>query len=81
MSKVWPYATIRELVALADANGSATAVLDSLRSAELFRFAIYSFRKATGLGNDISVTIDDKTVILTKRVMPQVTILQEQEQA
>jgi hypothetical protein len=84
MSKIWPYATIRELLAMADAQGESRAVLASVREAELFRFAIFSFRKAnTPVGpryDDIVVTLDGNNVIMRKRAEPVVTILQEQQE-
>lgn len=79
MPKIWPHAVIREMLALADAKGESSAILESARDAELFRFAIYSFRRTTGIGEDMMVTLEDNKVIVTKRASPSVTILQEQE--
>lgn len=73
----WPRDTIRELLALADASGESKAELPSARDAELFRFAIYSFRRTERVGGNISVTLDGTNVILTKRNIPQVAIVQE----
>ena len=81
MSQTWPREKIRELLALADTTGSASAVLASAREAELFRFAIYSFRRNTGLGQDLSVTLEGNNVIVTKRQEHYVTISQEQNTA
>lgn len=78
MPKVWPYATIRELLALADVSGESRAELASRREAELFRFAIYSFRRQHDIGQDLSVTLDGNNVIITKRTAPSVVIMQEQ---
>lgn len=78
MNQVWPLATIRELLALAEANGQSKATLSSAEEARRFRFAIYTFRKNNNIGRDVSVTIDDKTVIVTRK--PTVTILQSEEQ-
>lgn len=80
MPKLWPYATIRELLALAEATGQSQATLASEREAELFRFAIYSFRKQYTLGQDLSISLDGNNVIITKRQTPSVMILQEQTQ-
>lgn len=78
MPKLWPHATIRELIALAQARGESSAELESEREAELFRYAIYGFRKTNpGIGDDIMVTLDGNRVVLTKRTVPNITILQE----
>ena len=79
MPKIWPYDTIRELLALAEAKGEATATVASEREAILFRYAIYSFRKLNDIGHNLSVTLDNNRVIVTKRTLPQVQILEEQE--
>lgn len=78
MPQVWPHATIRELLALADANGEAQATLASAREAELFRFAIYSFRRNNDIGHNLSVTIADNAVVVTRRSTPSVVILQSE---
>jgi hypothetical protein len=75
--KLWPTDVIRELLALADATGRSEAVLSSVREAELFRFAIYSFRRHADVGWDLSVTLDETKVIVTKRLPPSVTIVQD----
>jgi hypothetical protein len=54
--------------------GEAQAELESEREAELFRFAIYSFRRQNNIGQDIVVTLDGPTVKLEKRHVPEVTI-------
>lgn len=79
MPKVWPQATIRELLAIADATGESIATLGSEREAELFRFAIYSFRRMTGIGDNLSITLDRTKVVVTRRTTPTVTIMQGQE--
>jgi hypothetical protein len=79
LPNVWPIATIRELLALASANGEARATVASGEDAELFRYAIYNFRRTHGGSEDISVTVDGTDVVLTKRQMPVVNIVQEQE--
>ena len=79
MPKIWPHDTIRELLALADARGESSAELANAREAELFRFAIYSFRRTNTGFDDLSVTLNDNKVIVTKRTAPKITILQEQE--
>ena len=78
MRKAWPKATIRELFTLADATGQAAATLTSEREAKLFRFAIYNFRRAEGIGNDIFVGLESSTVTLVKREMPSIVIAQEE---
>jgi hypothetical protein len=75
MSKIWPHDKIRELIGLAEATGEARATLASAAEAKLFRYAIYSWRRTNSLGWDIMATIDDATVVLTKK--PEVHILQE----
>lgn len=80
MPNLWPTATIRELLCTAEAIGEAKATLSSNRDAKLFRYAIYSFRKATAIGQNVSVTIDDRTVIVRKRDEPFVTLHQELQQ-
>jgi hypothetical protein len=79
LPKIWPHATIRELLARAGVYGESRATLGSAREAELFRFAIYSFRRQNNVGWHLSVTLDDNDVVVTKRVEPNVSILQEQE--
>jgi hypothetical protein len=76
MPKVWPHETIRELIALAEATGESQAELASDRDAELFRFAIYSFRRNMQIGLDLSVIIDNNKVIISKRKLPAVNIVQ-----
>lgn len=77
MSQTWPREKIRELLALADATGHSSAVLASAREAELFRFAIYSFRrKNADLGGDLSVTLEGNNVIIKKREEHYVAISQ-----
>jgi hypothetical protein len=77
-SQVWPHATIRELIAIANVHGEARARLSSAREAELFRQAIYSFRKLHNVGYDLRITINGLTVVLSKK--PTVVILQQTEQ-
>ena len=79
MPKIWSSEMIRELLALAGAQGSAQAELANAREAALFRFAIYTFRRKNRIGNDISITIEDNKVMLVKRPeIPTIKILQEQ---
>jgi hypothetical protein len=75
LSKIWPQDSIRELLARAEILGESSAELSSDRDAILFRFAIYSFRRNAHIGEDLSVTIEDKKVIVTKKVSPLVKIL------
>ena len=80
MSKaIWPHDVIRELLALADAKGESSATLENDRDAELFRYAIYTFRRNSGGWEDLSVTLEGNKVVVTKRTTPNITILQEQE--
>lgn len=82
MPKSWPHATIRELLAKAELVGSAKAMLDTWREAELFRFAIYSFRRSAQIGLGLSVTIEAEmiegeerfVVKLDQKILPEVTI-------
>ena len=78
MAQVWPLSTIRELISLATARGEARAKLRSQREAELFRQAIYSYRKANEVGYDLRITIEDLTVVLKKK--PTVVILEPQQE-
>jgi hypothetical protein len=78
MTKIWPHDKIRELLALAETNGSAKAVLSSCREAELFRFAVYSFRRKYNTGQGIMLTIDNKTVNFQKRELLEVNIMQNE---
>lgn len=78
MPRIWPHDVIRELLARAELCGSARATLASAREAKLFRFAIYSFRDANDIGQNLTVTINDKDVIVTKRELPTIAILQEE---
>jgi hypothetical protein len=81
--KVWPYDTIRELLAIALISGEASATLANNCEAKLFRFAIYNFRRIYDKDNaygNLSVTIDDKTIKVKKsQQMTEVVILQQQE--
>lgn len=79
MPKIWSHATIRELLTLALTTGESSAVLGSSREAELFRFAIYGFRRGCSDWDDLSITLDENKVIVTKRIAPTITILQTQE--
>jgi len=67
--------TIRELIALAERVGLAKAALGSPEEARLFRFAIYSFRRANGVGQELSITLEDNEVVLRKRQCPSIEIL------
>lgn len=72
--KIWPQSKIRELLAQAKLSGEARAELDSRQAAERFRYAIYSFRRAHNVGFDVSVTLDETSVVLTRRDIPEVRI-------
>ena len=74
MARIWPHDTIRELLTLAEARGEARSTLDTERDAELFRFAIYSFRRQADIGDGLSVTLDGCDVVLTVRRMPEIAI-------
>lgn len=78
MSKVWPHEQIRELFALAELNGSARAELASPEKAEKFRFAIYYFRRQNSIGLDISITLENNFVVMEKREIREVMIVQEE---
>jgi hypothetical protein len=73
---IWPKDIIRELLATASLTGEAKAELGSRIEAERFRFAIYSFRRNEGIGYDLSITINGSTVVLMKRHVPSVQILE-----
>lgn len=75
--KIWPQSKIRELLALAAVTGEARAELDSHDAAEKFRYSIYAFRRAHNIGFDTSITIEDKTVVVTKKTTPSVVLLSE----
>lgn len=79
MSKVWPHDQIRELLALAELNGSARAELASPKEAEKFRFALYYFRRQQDIGQNLVITIEDSFVIVEKREMREVTIVQQEQ--
>lgn len=78
MSNIWPRDQIRELLALADASGSARAELISAEEAEKFRFAIYFFRRQHGIGQNLTITLDGNFVVVEKRER-EVFISQEEE--
>lgn len=80
MSKIWPRDQIRELLALADATGSARAECASPEEAEKFRFAIYYFRRQTGIGLSLSITLDNNFVVVAQEEMREVTIIHHEEQ-
>lgn len=73
--KIWPQSVIRELIAQAKASGEARAELESRALAERFRYSIYSFRKTHNIGYDVSITIDNNTVVVTKKPDTSVKIL------
>lgn len=66
---------MRELLASAEAYGEARATLASAREAELFRFALYSYRRANNLGLDLALTIDGTAVIARKRQAHRVELV------
>ena len=75
--KIWPQSTIRELLAQARTTGEARARLDSRESAERFRYSIYAFRKARNIGYDVSITIEDTDVVVTRKSTPAVRLMSE----
>jgi len=77
MQNTWPHEVIRELLARAEADGRAVATLESEREAELFRYAIYNFRKAKGIGLGLSVTLDGSTVVVERTPAPVVELGEE----
>lgn len=77
MPKIWPHAKIRELLVQAKLSGEARAQLDTRQDAERFRYAIYAFRRNNNIGYDVSVTIEDTTVVVTKKQISTVTLLSE----
>lgn len=77
MQNTWPHELIRELLARAEAVGRAEASLNSPREAELFRFAIYNFRRTVGIGQSLTVTLDDAKVIVTSSPAPVVILSEE----
>jgi hypothetical protein len=77
LPQVWPHDKIRELLALADANGVSEAACASAEEAEKFRFAIYYFRRQHSIGLDLSITVKDSFVIIEKKELREVSIIQE----
>lgn len=75
--KIWPQSKIRELLAQASLVGEARAQLDSRAAAERFRYAIYAFRKTNNTGYDVTITIEDATIVVTKKETPTVNLLSE----
>ena len=79
LNPTWPPEKIKALLDQAVATDCAKAVLVSPREAELFRYAIYTYRRThdvDGLWKQLSVTIEDCTVVVAKRIeRPPVTIL------
>lgn len=71
---------IRELLVLATMEGESKATLETEADARLFRFAVYSFRKAQDFGHDLSVTIEGNCVIVRKRQTPIVEISSPSQQ-
>lgn len=74
MAYSWPPDVIRELIAQAEASGESRAVLGSADEARLFRFAIYSFRRANSVGQELTITVDEASVVLARRVLPVISI-------
>ena len=75
MANAWQHATIRELLTQAEILGRATARTESEREAELLRFAIYNFRKSTGIGLGLTVTVSGNDVIVCGKEVPRITIV------
>lgn len=72
----WPHAIIRELLALAERSGASAAKADSASSAELFRDAIYNFRKRENIGQEVEITLDGNRVVLTHKPAHAVSIVE-----
>jgi len=66
---------MRELLTLAETVGESRAELSNAAEAEKFRYALYYFRKQENLGLDLSVTLDDNVVTLTRKQVPKVEII------
>lgn len=75
--KIWPQSKMRELLAQAALTGEARAKLDSRADAERFRYSIYAFRRNHNIGYNVSITIEDNTVVVTRKTAPPVTLLSE----
>lgn len=75
MSLHWPKDLMRELIGLAEANGESRAAVSDTDAAERFRFALYKFRQANGIGEALCITIDGTAVVLTKPAPAPVVIL------
>ncbi len=69
----WPFAVREELFLTAESRGEARIGLRSAREAELFRYALYNHRRATGRGPETSIRIEDTEVIIEK-IDPNLTI-------
>lgn len=74
MPQIWPHELIRELLAQAETSGSASARLESAEEAERFRYAIYNFRRSNNLGTDLTITIDECEVTITRTERPKVEL-------
>jgi hypothetical protein len=62
---IWATDQIPTLLAEVERLGSVRLPLDSAREAQLFRFAIYNYRRRTGHGSNISIQVVDNELKLT----------------
>lgn len=74
MSKIWPHDKIHELILRAETEGESEAELANAEAARQFRFAIYNFRKQQGIGQELTITLNGRKVLLRKIEPPSVVI-------
>lgn len=79
--RIWSRSMIRELLATAVATGEVRAELASRSDAERFRYGIYAFRRAHNTGYDVTIRLDENTVVVTKKDVPEVRIVPIEEPA
>jgi hypothetical protein len=80
MPTVWQHDVIRELLTLAEKVGKAEATLADASDARSFRFAIYRFRNQEGIGLNLSITLDDNKLVVTRREAPSIEITYDEPQ-
>ena len=69
LTNAWPRGTLAALVADAVSSGEALAELGSPREATLFRFALYNFRRSSGLGAGLTITVEGNRVRLKRQAL------------
>lgn len=60
---MWPQDTIREFLTKAEMTGKEVMLTESNHDAERLRFAVYNFRRATGIGMNLTISVEGRYVV------------------